>query len=208
MIVQVPEIKTRGAEFELVRQDVVETQLTGAEVVAPRQIALWRYSIPLVAQGYSTAQAWFGALAKLTRMGNVFEAGPPGYEKSEYAKTYYDNGWTQGEPTITDLTQTGSSVEVTGLVPEVTFLEAGDYVQFTTADGIELKVVTENAASDASGNATVSFEPELRQSPTAIDVVDPQARFRLQAPEFGYNLQPNRITSITVDAIESYDYNT
>jgi len=87
-------------------------------------------------------------------------------------------------------------------------LEAGDYVQFTTADGIELKVVTADAASDASGNATVSFEPELRQSPTAIDVVDPKARFRLQAPEFGYNLQPNRITSITVDAIESYDYNT
>lgn len=208
MIVQTPPIKSRGASFDLVRQDVLETLQTGSEVVSQRGVALWAYNFPLVAQGYQNAQAWFGALAKLTRMGNVFDANPPGFEQPEYVKTYYDGGWSQGEPTLTDLTQTGSSVTVTGLVPDVTFLERGDYIQFTTSEGIELKVVTQDAESDSSGEAVVTFEPELRLSPLSVEVVSPKARFRLTSPDFSYQLQPNRITSITVDAIESYDYNT
>lgn len=208
MIVQTPQIKSRGAQFELVRQEVLETLQTGGEVVAPRGVALWRYTFPLVAQGYSTAQAWFGALAKLTRMGNVFDAMPPGFDAPQYVKDNYDSGWTQGEPTITDLTQTGNSVTVDGLVPDVLFLERGDYIQFTTSEGIELKVCTQDAQADNSGEAVVTFEPELRLSPLSVEVVEPKARFRLASPDFSYQLQPNRITSITVDAIESYDYDT
>jgi len=62
MIVDIPQIKSRGASFSLVAQDIVETLSTGGEVVAPQGVQLWHYSFPLVAQTYEEAQEWMGAL--------------------------------------------------------------------------------------------------------------------------------------------------
>lgn len=214
MIVTIPPIRSRGATFELVRQDVVETLQTGAEVVAPRNVAHWHYTFPLVPHTYEEAQEWFGALASLAKMGNHFTARPPAFDPPEYVKKYWDgSAWTTGtsllgQPIIDGSGQTGNTLDVSNLVANETFLQRGDYFTVESAFTAELKVVTADAETDGAGKTTVQFEPALRKPTGAgdsIEIVNPQAVFRLKSPSFVYNLQPNRITNMTIEAVETYD---
>jgi len=217
MIVDIPQIKSRGARFSLVAQDIVETLSTGGEVVAPQGVQLWHYSFPLVAQTYEEAQEWMGALCRLVKMGTVFPAIPPGFDPPEYVKKYRDgNTWTtgtsfNGQPLLDGANQTGSSIDVTNLVANETFLQRGDYMALIGPNHTELKIVTADSESDSTGHATVQFTPPIRVAPTSTDViniVNPGTLFRLSRPEFVYNLQPNRIVNMTIDAVESYGITT
>jgi len=213
MNVTIPIIRSRGARFELVRQDVVESLATGGEVVAPQGVALWHYSFPLVTHTYDEAQEWMAALALLTKMGNTFSAPPPGFLPSEYVNKYWDGSWNTGtsllgQPILASAGQTGSSVEVSNLVANETFLQRGDYFALINPLHSELKIVTADAESDASGNATVEFTPPIRTSPDSIDVLEPRSVFRLKNPSFVYNMSPNRLVNMTIDAVESYGFDT
>lgn len=214
MIVNIPPIRSRGARFELVRQDVVETLMTGGEVVAPRNVAHWRYRFPLVPHTYEEAEEWFGALARLAKGGSFFIAPPPAMLPPEYVKEYWTgSAWTTGtsfagQPLIDGVGQTGNTINVANLVANETFLQRGDYFSVFSTTQSELKVCTSDAESDGTGHATVQFEPPLRnptESGSTIEIVEPECKFRLRSPQFVYNLQPNRITSITIDAVEYYD---
>lgn len=210
MTVTIPTIRSRGARFELVRQDIVESLATGAEVVAPQGVALWHYTIPLVTHTYAEAQEWIGALAQLTRMGARFAAKPPGFEQSTYVKTYWNgSAWTQGKPFMDGTNQTGDSVNVRNLVANQTFLERGDYIAFESSNHVELKIVTADAVADASGDATVNITPPLREGNAGedvINVVNPTTLFRLKTPNFVYNMSPNRLVNMTIEAVESYGF--
>lgn len=214
MIVNIPPIRSRGASFELVRQDVVETLMTGGEVVAPRNVSHWRYRFPLVPHTYEEAEEWFGALARLAKGGSYFIALPPAQLPPEYVNKYWTgSAWTTGtsllgQPLIDGAGQTGNTLDVTNLVTNETFLQRGDYFSVVSSTQSELKVCTADCESDGTGHATVQFEPPLRNATGAgddIEIVQPQAKFRLVSPQFVYNLQPNRITSMTIDAVEYYD---
>lgn len=208
MIVTIPTIRSRGASFQLVGQDIVESLATGGEVVAKQGVQLWHYSFPLVTHTYDEAQEWFGALAALAKMGNLFEAGPPGHLPPEYVNKYWNGtSWTQGQPSIAG-SQTGSSINVTNLVANETFLQRGDYISLDTLDHNEIKVVTADSETDGSGNATVQFTPPIRTSPDTIEVVNPVTTFRLKTPMFVYNMSPNRLVNMTINAVESYGFDT
>lgn len=214
MIVTIPTIRSRGASFQLVGQDVVESLATGGEVVAPQGVQLWHYSFPLVTHAYAEAQEWMAALSMLAKMGNTFAAPPPGFLPSEYVNKYWDgSSWTTGtsllgQPILASAGQTGSSVSVSNLVANETFLQRGDYFALENPLHSELKVVTADAESDGSGNATVEFTPPIRTSPNSIELVNPVSVFRLKNPSFVYNMSPNRLVNMTIDAVESYGFDT
>jgi hypothetical protein len=158
-----------------------------------------------------------GALCRLVKMGTVFPAIPPGFDPPEYVKKYRDgNTWTtgtsfNGQPLLDGANQTGSSIDVTNLVANETFLQRGDYMALIGPNHTELKIVTADSESDSTGHATVQFTPPIRVAPTSTDViniVNPGTLFRLSRPEFVYNLQPNRIVNMTIDAVESYGITT
>jgi len=202
MIVTVPAIKTRGARFALERGDAIMTRITGAEAVQVRDMALWRYTAPLVPMDYPTAQPWIAALHQLSRMDARFDARPPGFELPEYAKTRFNGStWSTGQPVL--VSGSGASISVSGLSTSVAFLQRGDYLSVTTTAGPELKMVMANVSSSGSGTATISIEPPLRGTPTAITITNPVCRFRL-LDSTPYQLAPNRIVRIILEAIESH----
>lgn len=202
MIVTPPPIKTQGARFELQRGDALDQRLDGSDAVQERAMALWRYTAPLVPMDYQTAQPWFAALHQLSRMDARFDARPPGFELPEYAKTRFDgSAWSTGQPVL--VSGSGTTINVSGLSAEASFLQRGNYLSVTTAEGPELKMVMADVESDSNGTATISIQPPLRGTPTNITITNPVCRFRLvsSAP---YQLAPNRIVRITLEAIESH----
>jgi hypothetical protein len=66
-----------------------------------------------------------------------------------------------GTPLVAGASQTGASLNTDGWPATTTVLKAGDYF---SVNG-ELKMVTADCVSDASGNATVEFAPILRSAP-------------------------------------------
>lgn len=71
-------------------------------------------------------------------------------------------GVATGTPLVKNGSQTGSSLTTDGWTASVPgIMKAGDYF---SVNG-ELKQLTADAASDGSGNATLSFKPPLRSSP-------------------------------------------
>lgn len=202
MIVITPQIRTRGARFALVRGDAIDQRIDGSDAVQRRDMALWRYTAPLVPMDYETAQPWIAALHQLSRMDARFDARPPGFDLPEYARTRFNGTtWSTGQPSLAS--GAGSTVNVSGLSPGVSFLQRGDYIGLTTAEGPELKIVMSDVVSAFNGTAAVSVYPPVRNAPTGVTITNPVARFRL-ASTSPYQLAPNRVTRITLEAIESH----
>ncbi len=202
-LVITPPIKTRGASFALHRADVIVSRITGAEVVAQRKRAVWSYTAPLIAMSYDQAQPWFAVTHQLSRMDAFFDAMPPGFQLPEYAKSRYDgSAWSSGQPVLSSSTPT--TLTVSGLDAGQSFLVRGDYIGVMTAKGPELKVVTRTVTSSSTGTAVIEIEPPFRNTPVSVTITDPVARFRLLQPA-QYQMAPNRIVSITLEAIETHD---
>lgn len=71
-------------------------------------------------------------------------------------------GVATGTPLVMGSSQVGESVVTDGWTPSVTgILKAGDLIQV----GTELKMVTADINSNASGVATIPIRPSIRQSP-------------------------------------------
>lgn len=202
MIVITPPIKTKGARFSLERGDAIMERLTGADAIQVRDMALWRYTAPLVPMSYDDAMPWFSALHQLSSMEARFDALPPGFKMTQYAQERFDGtDWSAGEPAL--VSGSGSTINVSGLSPNASFLQRGDYIGVATSEGPELKMVMQDVQSTNAGTASVLINPPLRETPTSVTITSPVARFRLMgsAP---YQLSGNRIVRITLEAIESH----
>jgi hypothetical protein len=67
-----------------------------------------------------------------------------------------------GSPLVAGGSQTGSSLDIDGCTAGVTgWLRAGDYFSV----GGEMKMLTQDANTNGSGEATLNFKPALRSSP-------------------------------------------
>lgn len=62
---------------------------------------------------------------------------------------------------VSGANQTGSTLNTSGWTPSILLFRAGDFVEINE----ELKVLTQDCSSDATGAAVLSFQPELRDSP-------------------------------------------
>jgi hypothetical protein len=113
-------------------------------------------------------------------------------------------GTAAGSPVVDGAGQTGSSLATSGWAHSQTVLKAGD---FFSVNG-ELKLIVSDAVSDSSGNATIWFEPVLRQSPpdaTALITSYPTARMKLVSDTFTGDASNGRSFSGSADFEEAFD---
>ncbi len=102
--------------------------------------------------------------------------------------------------------QTGATLAVDGLQPsKADVFKAGDYFQIGTGSSSRLHMVTADADSNASGEATLDIWPPLRSSPAdnaAVTVSSPKGVFRLTENVTGWDIDAARTYGITLKAIE------
>jgi len=220
-------IVARGQQFRLVREDEALRNFGGGEQIIVNRAAYWSFSIPILPRAGVQAKKWRAALVELANPANKFEATPPGYRGSEYARArvadvgplLLSNGtnlqlsnntllainpgfFGGGEVLIDGANQLGTSLSYKNADPNETVFNPGEYFSL---DG-ELKVATATSVSDGSGKGTVSFQPPLRTPPDDelfVEMFKPFARFRIKQ-NTGWSLQPNRLHSFTLEATESY----
>jgi len=146
----------------------------------------------------ATAAPWRAFLAELRGMQNVFQIGDP------FAAI--PQGQALGAP-VCNTTGTNNLTSATSLVTKgwtanvFGQLLAGDYVQV----GYRLYEVCENVNSDASGNATISIYPSLRECPpnnTALVLTNTVGLFRLAQNTRSWHADFTGLVQISLHAIE------
>ena len=109
-----------------------------------------------------------------------------------------------GSPVVSDADQMGMELNTKGWLPGKTVLMTGDYI--TVND--ELKIVTADVTSSASGSAVISIAPMLRSSPAPnapIEVANPFGIFKLKDNQQGTgNRIPGVFTSYTLEFEEAF----
>jgi hypothetical protein len=132
----------------------------------------WSANISYAALSETNSRLLASFLAQLRGQAGRFYYGDP------FHRTPQGSGL--GTPIVYGASQTGSSIETTGWDPlETNVLKAGDYIQFTNN---EMKIVTADVDTNSSGDATITFEPPIRNSPsdsTSITIQDAKAVMRL-----------------------------
>lgn len=134
-------------------------------------------------------------MAKLRGGVNHFEYGDPDYVSRR--------GVGGGTPLVQGAGQTGSSIITDGWPINTTnIMRDGDYF---TVNG-ELKRMTADVNSNASGVATLQFEPPTRVSPpdnAALNITNPKASFTVNNANVAViSSDYRRLTSFTVSAME------
>lgn len=184
-----PAVIPNAAEFAL----EANTQQTRSELNGVVQtLALpgdrWTANLTFTNLQDPKARIMRAFLASLRGQAGRFYLTPPAYRRA---------GIGTGAPLVKGAGQTGSSIVTDGWTAGQTGVVcAGDYINI----GTELKMVTADANSNGSGEATISFVPPIRTSPAdnaAIVVTNPtvimaltdgkQARWQAQ-PTPIYNL--------------------
>lgn len=134
---------------------------------------------PMARENWAEWQAFFN---KLEGRRNTFNGFDPD------AKTA--RGVATGTPLVNGASQTGSSIITDGWTPSQTgILKAGDHISF----GGELKQVDSDVNSDGSGNATITFTPDIRTSPSdnaAITVSDTTVEMILMSNDINFQIDP------------------
>jgi len=73
-------------------------------------------------------------------------------------------------PVVQGAGQTGTSLTTSGWTANtVGLLKAGDYIEI---EGNELKILTADVTSDINGDATITFSPPLRNSPSDLSAIN------------------------------------
>jgi hypothetical protein len=107
-----------------------------------------------------------------------------------------------GTPVVNGASQTGHSITVSGASNTITnWIRTGDW--FTI--GSELKMCTESANSDGSGNVTIAFRPRIRTSPangSSVETTAPTGRFVIVSPTLEWSLDPEGVSETSIEFVE------
>lgn len=113
-------------------------------------------------------------------------------------------GTPTGTPRVNGDDQVGSSLITDGWTNSTLVLKAGDY--FTVNS--EYKMVTADVTSNGSGQATISFKPNLRSSPADNDnvvVTNPTCIMRLlDDDQAAWDVNVAQFYDITFSAVETF----
>ncbi len=169
----------RAARFGLrSRSQVFDSPLSGAVQTLELPGALWFASFELPPMTRAQAADWQAFLVALGGRAGRFR----GFDADARSpRGAYDAG--QDAPVVSGAGQTGATLATAGWRASVSgLLLPGDYVEV----GGELKMVTAQLDSDASGAATLAFAPALRASPAdaaPLTLIDPGVTMRLASDE-------------------------
>jgi hypothetical protein len=108
-----------------------------------------------------------------------------------------------GTPRVNGANQLGTNLNTDGWTANTLVLKKGDY--FTVND--ELKYVLANVTSNASGQASIKFAPQLRVAPAdnlVLEVANPYAIFRLVNDENGVERKPAFDNDFSLEFIEAF----
>ena len=116
------------------------------------------------------------------------------------------NGTATGSGLVNGASQTGGSLITDGWgISQALLFAAGDYIEVNG----ELKQVSADVASDVSGNATITFSPDLNQSPpdnAQIISTSPRAVMRLEDDDQSqWSFQSPVIYAISFSCVEALD---
>lgn len=182
------------------RTQVFESPLSGALQTLELPGALWvaTYSLPPMTR--AQAAAWQAFLVDLGGRAGRFWGYDPDARSPRGA---YDAA--QDTPIVSGAGQTGASLATSGWRASITaLLLPGDYFSV----GGELKMVTAQVDSDATGAATIAFKPALRASPvdtSALTLTNPVVEMRLTDDEAVWDSDLSMIVrGFTFSAIEAF----
>lgn len=172
-----------AAEWDLVTQTQEHVSpLDNATQTRELIGARWSLELRLPPLQQAAARAWIAFKAKIAGAAGRFYMGPP-------YPFYTARGTPTGTPLVNGAGQAGRELITDGWTPSTTVLLAGDFVSFDNyAGGRQLVVMTEDIASDGSGNATLIFGPPLRRAPldnAGITVASPTCIMKLLNDEQG-----------------------
>lgn len=159
---------------------------------------VWVAQFAPYAANRDDAAAWVGFLGAIRGMVGTFLLGDPDGTTPR--------GSVSGSPLVNGAGQTGRTLAVDGLGANKTgvFL-AGDYIQLGSGSTSRLHMITKDANSNASGQATLDIWPTLRESPadnTPITYTNCKGVFMLVTPTRGFKLNVESVYSMSFQAIE------
>lgn len=171
-----------ATRFRLVSNTLVhQSPLSRVEQALERAGALWAAEYTLPTMKRAQAAAWVAALVSLRGRFGTFSAFDPD------AKTA--RGSAPGTPLVMGASQTGHALISDGWgLSQTGILFAGDYIEVAG----RLYMIVQDASSDGAGTgeATLSIEPALRESPAdnaAIITANTKVKMRLSADETGWD---------------------
>lgn len=107
-----------------------------------------------------------------------------------------------GAPKVSVPNATGTTLPTKGWTPNRFVLREGDYISINN----ELKLITADAWSDASGNVILEVAPMLRKMPntdTVVETLNPCGIFRLDDNENGVDRSPAFQNKMTLNFVEA-----
>lgn len=126
------------------------------------------------------------------------------------AHAQYPRGVATGTPLVNGASQTGQSLVTDGWTHSVTgILKVGDYFHYDTPTGWRClhHIVSADVNSDGSGNATLTIEPPIRESPAddaAIVTTKPTCVMMLTGDDMPVGVQPPVIASFQLHMREAF----
>lgn len=158
-----------GLEYN---SQVFTSPLSNAQQVLELTGARWTasYTLAVYKANSDAAEEIKSFLMKLRGMANDFNAYDPDYDGAR--------GTVSGAPQVMGGSQTGNSLICDGFANNSNVFKDGDYF---SVNG-EFKRITQSITSNGSGEATLVFEPPLRNSPSdnaVITYASPVCRMRL-----------------------------
>ena len=110
---------------------------------------------------------------------------------------------SKGSPVALGTDQVGGLINTNGWTPNTVVLAKGDYFEVNG----EVKMVTNNIVSSATGQATLTFVPWLRTAVQSGDVITtnrPKGLFRLTDDKQGeFDFEPG-FSDVNIDVVEAF----
>lgn len=186
-----PDVEPSASEFAIVSNTkVFISPFTGSVQTASRSGTRWRIVLTFNNLKDSDRRLMQAFIAKLDGQTHRFTV-------KDHSHTF--SGAINGTPLVAGASQTGNSIDIDGLSGGDNIKE-GDLFSI----GGELKMCTADAS--ASGGAmTISFVPEIHNSPSdnsAVIYENPTGTFMLTGNENGWSNAPGVFSNFSIEAIE------
>lgn len=188
------------------------SEWTGSRQVLASNRGWWECEItmpPVV--GEANARAWLSFMAQARGKVNDFRIPATPNEQTnawpvpapELWLNFLGQSYSVGdEPSINGAGQTGRSLATDGWPPSTTVLYAGQFVTINN----QLLQLTADVASNAAGQAIITFAPTIRVSPAdnaPIEFRNPYA-LMYSVDDFSYSVEPGMVYSLSFNLRESF----